>query len=154
MIIRNAKEKDFDNIIESYKALYARLSECGYGFTLSLNDLPDILKVHMDSKMNMVAVAEEANRFCGFISASIIRLDRKIRFEEASHAGMVNELYIVPEERKKGTAKELTLFCEKWLKDNGITIVECNVVAGNHGAFSYWNKQGYRESTKLCYKKL
>ncbi|MDY0396174.1 GNAT family N-acetyltransferase [Virgibacillus halophilus] len=67
--------------------------------------------------------------------------------------GIITELYVFPEERRKGIAKKLCRQSCNHLQNKGFQKVQLNVFAGND-AIKLYEKLGFYEVSRLLEKKL
>ncbi len=79
-------------------------------------------------------VAEKEGVPIGFIHASVD--------EEPAH---LHRLYLRPEEQRKGVGSELYSRAEKELKDEGVRLIELEVLSENEKGLSFYRKKGFEE---------
>ncbi|MGH1462506.1 MAG: GNAT family N-acetyltransferase [Neptuniibacter sp.] len=60
------------------------------------------------------------------------------------NSGVIFNLWIHQEHRKKGVGTELVEAAKKWLKKQAATSVQVGWHPGNSAADSFWKKQGFR----------
>ena len=154
MLIRTARESDLDALAGLYKDLYDTLDGFGLPFSLDSSSIKDILSVILRSKLCRILVAENEGAVCGFLTAGISRMDRKLKYLGESTIGMIHDVYIAPEHRKKRIAAQMLNEAEAWFRDNGVKIIECNILMENHVSAAFFNKNGYKELARIVYKEL
>jgi ribosomal protein S18 acetylase RimI-like enzyme len=77
---------------------------------------------------------------CGFI----IFGNEKHRFLPVSN-GMVYELYVLPEHRRKGIGKACAIQALAELSDQGVSRIQLEVMEGNNKAAALWEQLGFRK---------
>ena len=154
MNIRQAEKKDLDSICIQYENMYTILQ--GFGFPYSVNEgiIVDILDVFIKSKLYCVVVAEQDEIICGFICASINKLDRKLETETEKYVGIINDIYVEEQYRGRHIAQQLLEYAEEWIDELGINSVRADIVTNNTSAFNFWSKQGYAPLYTSVYKNL
>ena len=66
--------------------------------------------------------------------------------------GYISGLFVRPEFRKTGVAKELLKYAEKWFDGKGVKRVELKVNVGNDRATTFWKKSGFINQQILMIK--
>ena len=80
----------------------------------------------------------------------IYHVDSKVSdWCEKEGYGMIRELYIAPEARKKGCARNLLILAEKHLKNLSVPAI---YLTADKDAESFWIKMGYHDSGEICLK--
>ena len=74
-------------------------------------------------------------------------------FYDGERVGMISEVYVIPEYRRKGIARQLCTEGIKNLKERGHHKVHLNVFAGN-GAKQLYQKLGFEEVSILMVKNI
>lgn len=80
-------------------------------------------------------------------------LTSTFNFYDGERVGMISEVYVIPEYRRKGIAKQLCIEGIKNLKEQGLHKVQLNVFAGN-GAKQLYQQLGFQEVSVLMEKKM
>lgn len=141
--VRDGRPEDLEALLPLYDALYRELNGFGLAFTLSPEGMRGALSAQLRSKLCLVSVAEENGVLAGFLSAGILRIDRKLSLPGTHTLGMIHDLYLRPEHRGRGLARALLDRAEDWLAGQGVTLVQCQVVEGNAPGTAFWARQGY-----------
>lgn len=141
--VRDGRPEDLEALLPLYDALYRELNGFGLAFTLSPEGMRGALSAQLRSKLCQVSVAEENGVLAGFLSAGILRMDRKLSLPGTRALGMIHDLYLSPEFRGRGLARALLDRAEDWLAGQGVTLVQCQVVEGNGPGTAFWARQGY-----------
>jgi ribosomal protein S18 acetylase RimI-like enzyme len=154
MQIRKAELSDFDALLEQYRELYALLGRMGLPFDLDIEGLKSGLNVMLQSNMFFLAVAEEQGSLCGFAAAGISRMDRKLSYEGGKTLGIIHDICVQPSCRGRGVADMLLSAAEAWLRECGVTIVECDILTENEPSLKFFAKHDYRDFCRIFYKTL
>lgn len=154
MRIRKAQEADIPALLKLFDRLYDILSGFGLPFSLNPDEMKDVLGVMLKAKFCLISVAEDEGRILGFLSAGINRMDRKLTFQEQNMVGIISDIYVEPELRGKGVAKDLLACAEKWFRGNNIRLIESYVVLENCPSAAFFRKHGYSDMSRLMIKTL
>jgi ribosomal protein S18 acetylase RimI-like enzyme len=90
-----------------------------------------------------VAEAEPAS-VVGFIVATI---ESEIPIYLNRHYGFIHELYVLPDYRNEGAARQLVLLAVESLRSLGVDQVRCETASKNGPARNLFLRCGFREST-------
>lgn len=154
-IIREASPEDLDTLVALYQDYFTDLKACGMNFDLRAENLPRVLQARIRSHLLLAAVAEaEDGTVAGFVFASILRLGAEYSCGGAASVGYINELYVTPAVRRQGLSRRLADFGEDWLRGQGVTAVQAQVLAGNSAAHTMWQARGMAPVGTLYEKKL
>ena len=154
-LIREAAPEDLDSLTALYRSYFADLKACGMNFDLRAENLPRVLQARIRSHLLLAGVAEaEDGTIAGFAFASILRLGAEYSCGGAASIGYVNELYVAPAARRQGLSRRLADFCEDWLRGQGVTAVQVQVLAGNSAARAMWQARGMTPVGAIYEKKL
>lgn len=153
-VIRAAVPGDLAAITELYFKMYDELAKYDFPFRLDRDNLTQVLTAQINSKLNCVAVAELDGVCLGFVSASLLKMDRKFRDDFGSLIGRINDVYVSLDARRLGCAGRLVDFAENWLNKSGAKLCELNVLCANSAALAFWNSRGFCSLTRLMYKEL
>lgn len=152
--IRPAREDDFPRLIELYGELYALLRAMGIPFDLDEEGLKSLLPVILKSKMCYLAVAEQKGDVCGFISAVIAKMDRKLRYKDSRLVAKVNDICVEESHRGRNVAQSLLQSAEAWMKESGAVVCESEVALENGRSLGFFQRNGYKPFCDLLYKEL
>ena len=67
---------------------------------------------------------------------------------------VVEDCWVEPEHRRQGLARRLFDELERWMRAEGISRVELNVVAANEGAVALWQDLGFEPFRLVLQKSL
>lgn len=153
--IRPAKVEDLPAIRLLYGDLYSLLEGMGLPFALDEAGLQGLLPVLFKSKMCCLAVAETPEgEICGFVSAAISRMDRKLQFRGENVIGKISDICVAEAYRGQNVAGRLLQYAENWMKDCGVTVCESEIVLQNARSLGFFQKNGYTPFCTLTYKAL
>ena len=74
-------------------------------------------------------------------------------FEFRGHDAFIDELYIVPAERRRGCGREAMAFVEQEARGMGVNAVHLEVESGNHPARELYRRAGYKDHQRLLMTK-
>ena len=154
-IISPAVIDDMPTLLRLYKDMYDGHSRDGLHmpFTLDMSALSQVLPVLISSKLCCLYTARskvEGEPVCGFISASVVRPERKFAMD--GKMGLISDIYVSEAHRGHKVAGELLESAEKWLRARGVRFIECNVLTGNSAGLGFWHSKGYDSMAEICYK--
>lgn len=153
-VIREARPEDMEPLLSMHRALYEDLTGYGLPFSLEPEALRGVLASMLRSGLCLVAVAEEAGVAVGFVTASILRMERKLSLEGGHSLGMIQDIYLCPTQRGAGLGDRLLDHAEAWLAGQGVSFVECQVVEGNPLGGGFFTRRGYGPISTMRGKRL
>lgn len=100
-------------------------------------------------------IAKENNTVLGFISCSVTQYEdcAKISYT-CPKKGVITELFVKDNARRKGVGKVLVEKVEEYLKSINCEYVELDVFASNINAYNLYKNLGFTERVKVMLKKL
>ncbi len=153
--IRQGRAEDLEALLYLYRDYHRGLLDVGMNYDLNEDVLPRVMETRIRSRLILTAVAEdETGALRGFVFCSILRLAPEYLCKGESSVGYLNDLYVAPEARHQGLAQKLTTYAEDWLKEQGISTMELQVLGKNANAQEFWKKQGMEPIGTLCCKYL
>ena len=111
----------------------------------------DFIKDGLDKKRMLLLLARAGKKTVGFVSAT---LPREPIFELADSFGIINELYVLPEFRRKETGQKLLEECANRIKAEGFKIVRLSVLPKDENAIRLYQKFGFRTFMYSMSRKL
>lgn len=73
---------------------------------------------------------------------------------ETSPVGYLEGIYVLPEYRSQGRARELLVCCEQWARDQGCTEFASDCELDNDGSLAFHLKMGFTEANRIiCFTK-
>lgn len=155
LTIRQGTAEDLQALLSLYRDYHKGLLDVGMNYDLNEETLPRVMETRIRSRLILTAVAEdETGALCGFVFCSILRLAPEYLCRGESSVGYLNDLYVAPVARHQGLARKLTQYAEIWLREQGITTMELQVLGKNAKAREFWEKQGMEPIGTLCCKYL
>lgn len=153
--VRAAREDDLDVLASLYQPYYRELEGFGMNYELDGEQLPDVLRGRIKSRLMLAGVAEgEDGKLYGFVFCAISRLGREYRCRGQGSIGFLQELYVVPAARRNGLASRLVDFARDWLRENGVKSLSLEVLCGNPAALAFWKRQGLVPLATICHQNL
>ncbi|EII5414405.1 GNAT family N-acetyltransferase [Vibrio alginolyticus] len=107
---------------------------------------------YIDDPECLVYVAKQGDEIIGFISGHFCELISTV--SRPVMMGSVDELYVLPEYRKQGTAQALINKIESTFSDYGAKQMFVEVWHFNQGAISLYEKQGFAHHIHYLRKPL
>lgn len=155
LTIRPGTAEDLNELLRLYRDYHKGLLGVGMNYDLNEENLPRVMENRLRSRLILTAVAEDGTgALCGFVFCSILRLAPEYLCRGEASMGYLNDLYVAPEARRQGLAQKLTGYAEDWLKEQGISVMELQVLGKNEKARAFWEKQGMEPIGTLCCKYL
>lgn len=141
MMIR-AKKQD----IPAVAALAAQL------FGSTAEELAEDFGKLIDSDGCAVFLLTAEDRPVGFAQCQLRR--DYVEGTYSSPVGYLEGIYVLPEVRGRGYAKELLARCEQWAREQGCTEFASDCELGNDGSLAFHLKMGFAEANRIiCFTK-
>ena len=106
----------------------------------------------VEQKQSAVFVLTEDNRAVGFAQCQL-RNDY-VEGTTGSPVGYLEGIYVEPDYRHRGFAKELLKKCEEWAKEKGCTEFASDCELGNSESLKFHLKSGFSEANRIiCFTK-
>lgn len=154
-VVRDAREEELDALLALYRPYYRELESFGMNYELDGDQLPDVLRGRIKSRLLLAAVAEgEDGGLAGFVFCAVSRLSREHRCRGRNSIGFLQELYVIPAARRHGLASRLVDYARDWLRGNGITDMSLEVLCGNPAGLAFWKRQGFVPAATVCHQNL
>jgi diamine N-acetyltransferase len=93
-----------------------------------------------------VLVAERGSRRVGFLFAEV---EADGRAGGAQASGWIHELWVVPDERRRGVARALVDQADAFFAARGVARVSVRVESANQDALRYWSRRGFGERARV-----
>jgi ribosomal protein S18 acetylase RimI-like enzyme len=114
-------------------------------------ELRELLRaLHRDPDARIL-VFERAGETIGLC---IVRVDRAPPILEETERGEITDLWVRPEDRRLGIARQLVGHAEAWVKEQGIERIEIQVAHGNREGQAFWRALGYGDLMDVLHKRL
>lgn len=153
-IIRAAVIEDAEALSNIYINMYDTLASFGMPYRLNEETVEGVILLQLKARTCRFFVAELKGELVGFVAVDVMRMDRKLKYDENNIIAHIKDIYVSPDIKRLGMATKLLAVAESWAIDNGATIIECNVIADNVPAKRFWNSSEYMVLGQIYYKKL
>ena len=153
IIIRSATIEDVGQLSDMYCEMYDILFDYGMPYKLNRGIIGEILVLQLKARACKYLVAEKDGQLVGFVAVDVMRMDRKLSYKNNVIAH-IRDIYVSPDVGRTGIGTELLAKAEDWAKENGASIIECNVIADNKPAQIFWDDNQYEVLGKIYCKKF
>ncbi|UUM29467.1 GNAT family N-acetyltransferase [Vibrio japonicus] len=142
-MIRAANQSDLDQLNELMYLLHAEHhQQCPEHFkTAEEIEQEKSIARYLDNPECLVFVACEHDQIVGFVSGHFCELVSVV--SKPVQMGSIDELYVLPESRKQGTAKALLEKMESTFIDYGVQQMFVEVWHFNQNALALYENQGF-----------
>lgn len=154
IIIRSANIEDAGQLSVMYRKMYDILFSYGMPYRLNEETIEEVLKLLLKARTSKYFVAESDGELVGFVAVDVVRMDRKLSYDQNNIMGHIKDIYVSASASRTGIGTQLLNQAEDWARDNGATIIECNVIENNMPAHRFWNDSQYEVIGKIYCKKL
>ncbi|HIJ16991.1 MAG TPA: GNAT family N-acetyltransferase [Thermoplasmata archaeon] len=144
MEIREARIGDLGDVIDLWEMMIEHHTRLSPHFTLSEDGKEKYSKYlarKFSEKSTKLLVAVQNGRMVGFMLC-LLAPNAPV-FKERT-IGVVSDVYVRPEYRKRGVTKEMLKVALRWFHRNKVTTVQLNVAAANLEARSAWGQLGFK----------
>ena len=152
--LRQANIDDIDLLSKMYCDMYDTLVSYGMPYRLNEETIQDIILIQLKARTTRFFVAETEKKLVGFVAVDVMRIDRKLDYDENNIMGHIKDIYVSYDARRANVASQLLKEAEGWAMENGASIVECNVIINNIPAQNFWSNNNYEVIGKIYCKKL
>lgn len=143
MAIRKATYREMQKISSHYAEV---LKEATMGYLEAKRELAHQMVTPFLSGGGYYLVFIENNAIQGWIGVG-----KTLDYYSDKIVGIIPEIYVLPQYRKRGVAEKLCEEALRQLKDKGYKKVQLNVFSGNHAKHLYQNL-GFQEVSTLMEK--
>ena len=142
--VRFGNLNDVENIIRLWKGMMYYHVKFSPLFNLC-EDPEKFYKMYLVNSLNNPEVAygviyDETETILGYVRGSIIF---RAPIFEKRRIGMINEIFVPTEHRRKGLGRKLTEFIFNWFNGKGVEYIELEVSSGNSDSVKFWNSLGF-----------
>ena len=150
--IRDATADDLTSVVNLWGMLARHHEDISNDFTLAWNGKRKWAK-YLEDKFDEIStkliVAEEDGKAVGFMLCLLspntpVFKERKI--------GVISDVFVLEERRRKGVAKKMLDVAVKWFKKNKVRSVRLGVANDNLEARAVWRRMGFEPY--MIYKRL
>lgn len=111
----------------------------------------DFVKDGLLRRRNVLIIAKVEEKTAGY---ALLTFPREQTFEVQEPFGVINELYVLPEFRRKGVGKKLLEWCLSRIRAEGFKTARISVLSGDKEAIRLYEKLGFRVFMYNMAKKL
>lgn len=148
-IICTADVSDLSALTELYLTYCTELQKCGLQYEINTEEVPILLSTRIKSRLFYIGIAKCDGEMKGFIICSIAKIGREYLCEGSGQVGYINDIYVKSTMRRTGCANALLNAAKAWLKECGVSSLHLEVLSGNTGGKSFWERSGGREIATL-----
>ncbi len=142
--IRKANENDLDAVSILHQALYETLiGDYAYDFEYDAAEAAAALATQLKSRFYGFYLAEADGIVIGFVQSSVCKLERGIRYHGEKTIGRIDNIYVRPEARGTGAARELMEAAKGWMRSQELSAAESYIVTGNVQSLRFHEKEGF-----------
>lgn len=142
-MITRAVRQDLKALLSLYKSLWADADE---------GELTKAVLHNLERNESAVFLASEKGQAVGFAECSL-RHDY-VEGTDTSPVGYLEGIFVQPEYRKKGLAKELVKACEQWAKEKGCSEFASDCELNNNESKIFHKALGFDEvNAIICFAK-
>ncbi len=148
MLIRPATPTDVPAVLPMVAkicALHEAWDDAKYGFLPKPEQRYEkwLTKLTTDNK-SVFLVAEETTQLVGFIAATV---EREIPIYRLSEFAFIHDLWVEPEYRKQGVARQLVILACDRIQQMGVKQIRLDTAVPNEAARRLFTSCGFRLST-------
>jgi len=148
-VVRAARAEDHESVLAFWLDLiehHRRLAPADPPAPAIRDVLANEIRRGMSRARCQVLVAERAGERVGFLFAEV---EPAGAAADPAPLGWIHELWVVPEERGRGTASALVAECDAFFQARGVRRVSVRVESGNADALRYWSKRGFADRARI-----
>lgn len=142
--IRPARAGDIDALV----GLLAILFQLEKDFTVDANKQRQGLSLLLGSNQAVVLVAERGQRVVGMCSGQLL-----VSTAEGKHALLVEDLVILPEQRKQGLASLLLEELSLWAEQHKACRLQLLADKNNQPALHFYRANNWQSTALICLRK-
>lgn len=118
----------------------------------TLNELCSTFKAAVNNPKAAIFIYTANDKAVGFAQCQL-RTDY-VEGTNSSPVGYLEGIFILPEHRKKGYAKELLLQCEQWAAEQGCKEFASDCELNNKSSYNFHINTGFDEANRIiCFTK-
>lgn len=141
--IRDATEDDLEEVCDLWYELAKHHERLSDRFRLSLDSKAQwsrYLRKRFSEISTKLIVAQEDGRLVGFM---LCLLEPNVPIYRERKLGVVSDVYVAEEHRRRGVAKAMFDRAAAWFRKNKVASVRLNVAADNLEARAAWRMLGF-----------
>ncbi len=177
MLVREARLEDTPALAGMVRAEAEHQLKAGAGFRMAQNaDWSAYVGQRLQRPNCVILVGELNGELVGFVDLRIANKGRpaassegrlrrlllgwrrkaaadQAALVEPSSAGVIDDIYVVPECRHRGIATDLLRRGVAWLEDRHVSEIEAAIWAGNEASLAFFDKAGFEKARVLVRRK-
>jgi ribosomal protein S18 acetylase RimI-like enzyme len=142
--IREARIGDLGDAVDLWEQMAEHHTRLSHHFTLSeegKDRYSKYLAKKFSERSTKLVVATHSGRVIGFM---LCLLSPNVPVFKERTIGVVSDVYVRPEFRMRGVAREMLKVGLRWFHKNRVTSVQLSVAAANFEARSAWGQLGFK----------
>lgn len=150
--IRDGTEEDLDDVVDLWGMLARHHEQISEEFTLAWDGQrkwSKYLRAKFDEISTKLIVAEENSKIVGFM---LCLLSPNAPVFKERKVGVVSDVFVLEERRRKGVTKKMLDVAVKWFRKNKVRTVQLGVAHDNLEARAVWRTIGF--TPYMIYKRL
>ena len=153
-VVRPMAERDVARVSRMFIRLFEYFDALGFPFKLKTERIEEHVRAQLDARLSRVFVLEADGEAAGFVGVSAPLMNKLYKAESAKHTGLISELFVEPDYRGKGYARQLIQAAEFFLRGLGVDCVRVDVVAHNDVAKDLYEASGFEAMHTTLIKQL
>ena len=152
IVIREGTKDDLDEVVDLWVMLARHHEEISDDFTLAWDGKrkwAKYLRAKFAEISTKLIVAEESGKIVGFM---LCLLSPNVPVFKERKVGVISDVYVLEERRRKGVARKMLDVAVKWFKKNKVRTVQLGVAHDNLEARAVWRSIGFKPY--LIHKRL
>jgi ribosomal protein S18 acetylase RimI-like enzyme len=141
--IRDAVEKDLPEVVELWEKLAKHHERLSDRFELAW-DSKRHWRAYLEKRFSEIStkliVAEEAGNIVGFM---LCMLSPNVPIFKERKIGIIADVYVLEERRRKGVARKMLDVAVRWFKKNKVRSVQLGVAHDNMEGRAVWRSIGF-----------
>lgn len=142
--VREARIDDLGGVVDLWEQMIEHHTRLSHHFTLSKDGVDRYSKYlarKFSEKSTKLIVASTEGRLVGFM---LCLLSPNVPVFKERTLGIVSDVYVRPEFRKRGITKEMLKVGLRWFHKNKVATVQLSVAAANLEARAAWGQLGFK----------
>ncbi len=152
MKIREANRSDLPEIVGLWKEFMDFHRDLDQFYTRS-EDGPSNFQKHLEGQLesedDALLIAEESGKIIGYAKIEISQYPPVFEMDKY---GLISDVAVAEEYRRKGIGQALFNASTKWFTDKGVTRTELRVANVNNVARGFWSKMGFKPYMTTMFK--
>lgn len=153
IVVRRAREEDIDDLIVMIERFYRFNEEFDPAWSTKPETrlvAKELASKYIGDPSSVVLVAQIDERIVGFVRAEV----RENPILENGRLGVIVELYVHPQYRRRGVARRLVEEASKELARKGVNVVGAEFPSANKIAETFYESLGFRPYLSVYIKEV